>query len=435
MVTSERHGVATPRRLLRVSAGVLGVLGVLALVALPTARTRAEARLNAAPPFTTNDLVRTIRTTAPQASVRADGRQVLVAVTASNRWTARARVATLAHAGLEAGLRHVTATAAAQTAAARSAEAQAAAQLATLADRTGLTDPTPAYQRLQAVVQGLEIQRELAAALGAPVGALDASLAANQQAMFELQAQVTRHDELVQAQAQARQQELNATARSNAATIAARTATVVVADHTTKPWPRVLLAGAAFGLAAIVLLAGELGSRPQLHPRWQLPSVPRTDPSPIDSAAPHRVHTQSEARLRPEPRPGKAANALDHDEPRSIDTPVDQRRAYLRRVPARERDFYLALAVSQSEDPDGAASTSLDLVREEELEQNRDTAVSPQPVEESGGPLPAKASVEAAAAVPTARGTEAELSGSPVKQTQPDSEGNSAASRRRHRRM
>jgi hypothetical protein len=103
-------------------------------------------------------------------------------------------------------------------------------------------------------------------------------------------------------------------------------------------------------------------------------------------------------------------------------------------VPERERDFYLALAVSQSEDPDGAASTSLDLVREEERERNRDTAASRQPVDEGGGPLPTKASVEAATAAPTARGTEAELSGSPVKQTQPDSEGNSAASRRRHRR-
>jgi len=433
MVKSERHIVVTPRRVFRLCAVVLAVLGAAAVVALPTARSQAEARLSVTRPFTSGDVVRAIRTVAPRAAVRADGPRIVVAVTASKRRTARARAATIARAGLEAGLRRFVATAGAQTAAARSSEAQAASQLATLADRTGLTDPTPALQRLEAAVQGLELQRELAAAIGAPLGALDASLAANQQAMFELRAQVTRHDELVQAQARARQEELNATATSDAATFAARSASVVVADHTSTHWLRIFSAGAAFGLAAIVLLAGELRGRLQL-PRWQLPPRRGAASAPIASAAADRAQTQPAPHPRPDPRSGEALNPLDPDEPRSVDTSVE-RRAYLLDVPERERDFYLALAVSQSEDPDGAASTSLDLVREEERERNRDTAASPQPVDEGGGPLPAKASVEAATAAPTAaRGTEAELSGSPVKQTQPDSEGNSAASRRTHRR-
>ena len=433
MVKSERHIVVTPRRVFRLCAVVLAVLGAAAVVALPTARSQAEARLSVTRPFTSGDVVRAIRTVAPRAAVRADGPRIVVGVTASKRRTARARAATIARAGLEAGLRRFVATAGAQTAAARSSEAQAASQLATLADRTGLTDPTPALQRLEAAVQGLELQRELAAAIGAPLGALDASLAANQQAMFELRAQVTRHDELVQAQARARQEELNATATSDAATFAARSASVVVADHTSTHWLRIFSAGAAFGLAAIVLLAGELRGRLQL-PRWQLPPRRGAASAPIASAAADRAQTQPAPHPRPDPRSGEALNPLDPDEPRSVDTSVE-RRAYLLDVPERERDFYLALAVSQSEDPDGAASTSLDLVREEERERNRDTAASPQPVDEGGGPLPAKASVEAATAAPTAaRGTEAELSGSPVKQTQPDSEGNSAASRRRHRR-
>jgi hypothetical protein len=437
MVKSERHIVVTPRRVFRLCAVVLAILGAAAVVALPTARSQAEARLSVTRPFTSGDVVRAIRTVAPRAAVRADGPRIVVGVTASKRRTARARAATIARAGLEAGLRRFVATAGAQTAAARSSEAQAASQLATLADRTGLTDPTPALQRLEAAVQGLELQRELAAAIGAPLGALDASLAANQQAMFELRAQVTRHDELVQAQARARQEELNASATSDAATFAARSASVVVADHTSTHWLRIFSAGAAFGLAAIVLLAGELRGRLQL-PRWQLPPRRGAASAPIASAPADRAQTQPAPHPRPDPRSGEALNPLDPDEPRSVDTSVEQRRAYLLDVPERERDFYLALAVSQSEDPDGPASTSLDLVREEERERNRDTAASPQPVDEGGGPLPAKASVEAATAAPTAtptaRGTEAELSGSPVQQTQPDSEGNSAASRRTHRR-
>jgi hypothetical protein len=291
------RGVATSRRFRRACAGVLVVLGAVALVALPNGRTRAEAQLTVAPPFTTSDVLHAMRSVAHGATVRAAGSQVDIALTASNRRTARALAAKRAHIGLEAALRNFTASADGQTAAARGLEAQAATQLATLAARTGLADPTFAYQRLEGVVRGLERQREMAATAGMPPGPIDATLAENQQAMFELRAQVTRHDELVQTEAQARQQELKAAATSDAATSTARATTVDVADYNTEPWP-IPIAVVIFGLALIVFL----GSEPQLRRRSQLPSRRGADSLPIHHEAPRRAPSRRDARVTPEPR-------------------------------------------------------------------------------------------------------------------------------------
>jgi hypothetical protein len=337
-----------------------------------------------AAPFTTTAVVRAMRQLGDGAMVRADGSQILIALTAPNRRTARERAVTLAHVGLEVGLRQVTATADEQAAAARDSEARAADQLATLADHTGVADPAPAFQRLEVVVHDLERQSELAAAAGKPVRTIYVSLAENQQAMFELRAQVARHDQLVQAQVRARQQELNATTTRGEATLAARSATVDATVHKIGRWSAFWLAGVAFGLAAIVFVAGGLVRRPQLHFRWLFPLRGGAQSSSTVHAAPRPVRTQ----------------------------PVEQRRVYLRSLPTRERDFYLALGPSRSEDSDVAPSTSLDLTGEEDFEEKHDTGPSPQLVEERSSP-PGEASVDAPTALPAVRGAPTDRTGPP----------------------
>ncbi len=337
-----RHrGVANSRSLLYICAGFLAVLGAAALV-FPTGRFRAEARVMVAAPFTTSALARTVRTLGDGATVRADGSEVFIALTASNRRTARERAVALAHLGLDVGLRQVTATTDEQAAAARDAEARAAAQLATLAAPPGVADPRPALQRLEAIVHDLERQSERAAAAGEPVRAIDLSLAENQQAMFALRAQVARHDQLVQAQARARQQELDATATRGAATVAACAATVDATVHETGRGADAWLAGVAFGLAVIVFAAGGLLGRPKLHFRW---------PFPMRGGA----QSSSAVRVAARPLPTQW---------------VEQRDVYLGSLPTRERDFYLALGLSPPEDTDVDSATSLDVTREEAFDEH-----------------------------------------------------------------
>lgn len=370
-VRARQRGVALPRLLLRVCAGVFALLGTAALATPVGPRIRAEAGLKVAEPFTASALLRALRPAAPGVTARADGSQVLIASTASNRRGAHGRVETAAHDGLDAGLRHFVASARRQIAAARSSEARATRQLANFVDRTGLLDPALAYQRQEPVVHDLERQHDAAAASGTSLGAVDASLAENQQVLFELGIQVTRHDQLVQAEARALQQERSAAATRDAATTAARSATVVVTYHETKPLPQVPLAGAAFGLAAIALLIGELRGRTRFYPQGQLAPRDGADPSPIVYAAASRGRSQREAHLGPERLYTGSATASDTNGTRSLGVPIEKKRAYLKRLPAREQDFYFALAPPQSEEPD--LGTSIDLVREEEAEQTRDT--------------------------------------------------------------
>ncbi len=295
-----------------------------------------------AAPFTTSGMIRTVRTLGDGATVRADGSQIFIALTASNRRTARERAVALAHLALDDGLRQVTATADEQVAAAKDAEARAAAQLATLAAPPGVADPRPALQRLEAIVHALERQSERAAAAGKPVRAIDLSLAENQQAMFALRAQVERHDQLVRAQVRARQQELDATATRGKATVEARAATVDATVHKTGRGADAWFPGVAFGLAVIVFAAGGLLGRPKLHVRW---------PFPLRGGA----QSSSTVRVAPRPLPTQR---------------VEQRADYLRALPNRERDFYLALGLSPPEDTDVDSATSLDVTREEAFDEH-----------------------------------------------------------------
>ncbi len=186
--TPSRRGVAR-RRVLRVIAGVLAVLGALALVPRPSTKYRAEVRLVVPAPLATNDVVRTIAARPTEATVRADGTLVVIATSGSDRDAARARVENSARDGLDAALRPIAADADARASAARADEQRAANQLMTLVNRTGLDDPAAELQRVQAVVADLETQRRAAVAAGRPLTDIDARLADNQQAMFELDAQ------------------------------------------------------------------------------------------------------------------------------------------------------------------------------------------------------------------------------------------------------
>ncbi len=295
--------------------------------------------MRVATPLTTGAMVRTVRTLGEGAVVHADGSDVLIALTASSRRTARARVLALAHAGLEGGVREVTATTDAQAAAARDSWGRADAELQALAGRTGVPDPRPLLQKLEAVVRDLERQSERAAAAGSSEHTIDVRLADNQQAMFELRAQVARHDQLMRAQVRARQREMIATATRGEATVAARAAAVDATVDKIGHGPALWLAGVLFGLVLIALVAGQLVGRPKPRFRWPFRLRDSAEsPAPVQAAA----------------RPVRAQ-------------PVEQRRVYLHSLPTRERDFYLALDPSPPEDADVASSTSVDLTEEEDV--------------------------------------------------------------------
>ena len=239
--------------IVRTGAVVLAVLGIAALVVRPVRGTaRAEAAFVVPPPLAVDTAVGAIRARADGAMVTAAGRRIRVASSGAGPGTARARVAALASAGLDAAGQRLTAVEARLAAAARSDRAQVTAQIAAMVSRTGLTDPEAEYRRRVLVVQDLVAQRARAAAAGRPLAAIDDQLAQNQEAVFELQLQVTRRAELTAALASAAGRERDATRAIETATRAVRSTPVAIS---------VASAGAGFGLAvggAALAIAGIL---------------------------------------------------------------------------------------------------------------------------------------------------------------------------------
>lgn len=211
----------------------LALLCGVALVVHPATRTRAVARFNVPVPLVVGDVVAAIHTHADGATATAHGRRITVASNDAKRVVARVRVVALARAGLDGARQHLIAVETRRAEAARIDRAQAAEQLATLASRTGRTDPESAYRERVAVVQNLQEQHALAASGGHPLAEIEAQLAENQRAVLKLQLEVTRHAELIQAQTTAGKHELEATRVINATKRAVGSASVQVSDHPT----------------------------------------------------------------------------------------------------------------------------------------------------------------------------------------------------------
>lgn len=224
----------TPRTVVRIGTAVLALvlvlLGVAVLAVHPTTRTRAEARFTVPAPLVVDDVIRAIRTHADGATATAHGRRVTVVSTDASRVAARSHGVALAHAGLDAALRDLTAVETRRAQAAHNDRSQAAVDLANLASRTGLTDPEPAYRAAVAAVQNLQEQRAAAASAGRPVAAIEAKLADKQQAVFELKLGMTRHADLIQAETRAGLGEREATRTMNASKRAVGSASIQVSD-------------------------------------------------------------------------------------------------------------------------------------------------------------------------------------------------------------
>lgn len=261
---AEQAGQARPRRavtrrtVVRTGALALALVGVAALVAHPATRTRAEAHFEVPVPLVVNDAIRAILDQADGATAIADGRRVTVASSSSDRVVARDRALALARAGLDGARQHLTAVETQRANAARLDRVQAAAQLASLASRTGLTDPETAYRERVADVRNLQEQQAVAASTGQPLDAINARLAESQQEAFELQLQVTRHAELIQTETTASQRELEATRVINATAPAVSTASVEVSDHATGAGLGVATGVVALVIAGLALLVSEL---------------------------------------------------------------------------------------------------------------------------------------------------------------------------------
>jgi hypothetical protein len=332
---SRLRPAATLRNAVRTGAAALAVIGVVALVVHPATRTRAEAHFVVRSPLVVNDAIGAILNQGGGVSATADGRRINVASSAADRGVARAHVVALAHTGLDGAREHLTAVETQRADAARVDRAQAASQIATLASRTGLTDPEAAYRARVAVVQNLEEQRAVAVSTGQPLAAIDDQLAENQQAAFELELQVTRYNELIQTETTAVQRELAATRVINAMTPAAGSESIEVSDHATG-----IGLGVATGVAALVV-AGIV---------WFFSSRRRRG-APARDAAP-------DARRDPATSEESAEIALAESEPAALESSEGQGSRYL--------EFYRALAPSSPAELDASAS-QVDLVHEEAL--------------------------------------------------------------------
>lgn len=378
-----------------VAAAGLAALGVVTLGAAPGPHTLAQAHVALPGPAPALDLLRALPSVTHGADVTvSDGRAVVV-VEAASRRHARDLAARRAHEGLDAALARVTNKERARARAASGEAANAAAELAALQARAGLTDPTPAYQASQTQLRSLQQRRERAAAAGQPVGALDALIAVDQQSTFELQLQVTRHNDLVRAETDASRRAATATATVDAVTGSVRSATVRVIDHATGGWPRVPLAIVTFALAAIVAGTGALrgrrhGSRARrglVAARSPVPSrAPGPPPSqPTRIEAPPRIEASPTVEATREPekassRPRASASATEEaalpEPPPALDLVAE-----IRDSVTRELDFYRALATPPSE------PEPVDLVAEEERgpDQPRDRPPATEPTEPPAG--------------------------------------------------
>jgi hypothetical protein len=257
-------GLVTGRPLVRLGAVVLALLGVAALVVRPAGRTRAEARVTVRAPFVVGDVVGAVLGRADGAQVAAHSRVVTISFVDAHRDVARARVDALARAGLDAARQQLIASQTRVAGTARSDRAQAAAQIASIASRTGITDPASAYRQRVVAGQNLEAQRAAAATAGQPLTALNGAIAENQQEVFELQLQVTRHAELVAALNAADSRAIRANKAIASAQRDVGSASVVVSDHATGGTTDARVAGgvAALVIAALVLGAGLRRPRP-----------------------------------------------------------------------------------------------------------------------------------------------------------------------------
>lgn len=332
----------TRRTAIRAGAVALALLGVVVLAVRPATGTRAEAHFVVPVPLVVNDALAAIDH-AGGASATADGRRITVASSGAERVVARAHAVALAHAGLDGARQHLTAVETQHADAAKVDRAQAASQLSTLASRTGLNDPEAAYRERVAVVKNLEERRAVASSTGQPVDAINAQLAENQQAAFELQLQVTRYNELIQTEATAGQRELEATRVINALTPAAGSESIQVSDHATG-----IGLGVATGVAALVV-AGIV---------WFFGNGRRR-------AAPARAAASVESE----------EIALAEPEPAALEPSDGHGSRYL--------EFYRALAPSTELDP---SVSQVDLVGEEALEGSADT--EQQPAHEPDGYRP-----------------------------------------------
>jgi hypothetical protein len=332
---------ATLRNSVRIGAAALALIGVVVLIVRPSTRTRAEAHFVVPSPLVVNDAIGAILNQAGGVSARADGRRIIVASSAADRVVARAHVVALARAGMDGARAHFSAVETQRADAAKVDRAQAASQLATLASRTGITDPEAAYRERVAVVQNLEEQRAVAVSTGQPLAAIDAQLAEDQQAAFELQLQVTRYNELIQTETTAGQRELEATRAINAMTPAAGSESIEVSDHSTG-----IGLGVATGVVALVVagIAWFFSSRRRR-------GAPARDDAP-------------DARRDPAASGESEEIALAEPEAAALDSFAGQGSRYL--------EFYRALAPSSPAELDASAS-QVDLVHEESLEGSADT--------------------------------------------------------------
>jgi hypothetical protein len=378
--TSRRRRLVSRRTAVRTGAVVLALLGVVALIARPSTRTRAEARVTVPSPLVVGDAMAPILAHGDGATATAVGRRVTVTVSDAKRDAARAQAEALARAGLVNASQQAVAVYTRRADAARSARATAAAQLATLASRTGFTDPEPAYRQQVTVVQGLQEQLAAAAAAGQPLATINAQLAENQEAAFELKLQVTRHTELVDTETTAERSETAARRETDQAKRATTLAPVALTDHATGIGSGV---GIGVGIAALVL-AGVVFLVGGRRPRRAAVSRQVVSREVERNARPER---------EPKPQP-VATMAADVDLAASEAAALES--CGLR--DSRYLEFYRALGPSENGAPEPQPAP-VDLVHEEALEEletldelevpdEGEVVPAPEPAREHDGSLP-----------------------------------------------
>lgn len=236
-----RRRAPSPRTIVRAGAVALALLGVAALVVRPgRVQARAEAQFVVPEPLEVDAVIGAIRTQGRDGTATATATANGWRITVISRSAGRARTVAIARLGLDTARQRVTTVESRRAQAARNDRAQASAQITTLASRTGLADPEPEYQAKVRVVRDLVERRERAVSAGEPVGAIDAQLAENQEAAFDLKLVVTRHTELIDERTAAAVRERDAKRAIDAVTRAVRSTSVEVSD---------LGGGTGFGVA------------------------------------------------------------------------------------------------------------------------------------------------------------------------------------------
>jgi hypothetical protein len=247
------------RTFVRIGAATLALVGVVALVVRPSRDTRAAARFTVPSPLAVGEVVGAIRSDAAGgAGVTTDGRRVAVEYSNSDSFVARTYAGELARTGLDAARRRINAVETRRARAARGDRANVAAEIAMIASRTGITDPETAYRERVAVVRNLEAQRARAASAGLPLAAIDAKLAEEQEAAFELRLQETHHAELIQALNAADRRALEATRAIDTTDRTVNAVSLQVSDRADGNGFGSAPGVAALVIAGIGLLFGEL---------------------------------------------------------------------------------------------------------------------------------------------------------------------------------